>query len=136
MYCSQADLEQRFGQEEILQLADRDNDGSIDAIVIDTAIADAAGEINGYLQGRYRLPFATVPTVLKRIACDIARYFLYDDKATDQVRQRYDDAIKFLMGAAKGDISLGLDDDNNTADSTADTAMGFSGRNDWRGGSF
>jgi len=108
-YAVQQDLIDRFGQTELLDLTDRNNTGSIDATVVSRALTDADGEINGYLTGRYTLPLSTVPGVIKRLACDMARYYLFDIKATDQVLQRYKDAIKFLQSIAAGTASLGVD---------------------------
>jgi len=108
-YCTQTDLIERFGESEIRQLSDRHNVGDIDADVVARAIADADGEIDGYLGGRFTLPLANVPTVLVRVACDIARYYLYDDAVSEQVVRRYNDARDFLRSAGRGDISLGVD---------------------------
>lgn len=106
-YATQADLEARYGAEEVLQLADRNRDGVIDAGVIDRALADAEAEINGYLGSRYQLPLADVPQIVNVYACDIARYRLYADLATDEVRRRYEDAVKFLRLAAEGKVKIG-----------------------------
>ena len=73
------------------------------------ALADADDEINGYLSTKFTLPLASTPKVITRVACDIARYYLYADRVTDQVKKRYDDAVKFMKGVAAGDISIGLD---------------------------
>ncbi|WP_282265935.1 phage protein Gp36 family protein [Stenotrophomonas sp. PS02298] len=108
-YATQADLVARFGETEIIQLSDRDNAGEIDAVVVAAKLADADAEIDAYLATRYSLPLATVPTVLKRVACDVARYHLFDDRATDDVRRRYEDALKFLQAVAKGLVSIGVD---------------------------
>lgn len=114
-YCAQADMEARFSTEELLQLTDRNNDGQVNVAVLNAVIADVDAEIDSYLGGRYQLPLVHVPVVLKRVACDLVRYYLYDDAPTDQVRQRYEDAIKFLRAAAKGDITLGLSASNEPA---------------------
>lgn len=108
-YATLADLISRFGETEIIQLSDRSGTGAIDSAVVDAKLADASAEVDAYLQGRYTLPLAVVPLSLKRIAADIARYHLYDDRATEQVTQRYKDAIKFLESVAKGVVQLGLD---------------------------
>ena len=50
-----------------------------------------------------------MPQVLTRIACELARYYLYDDQFTETVKQRYDANIKFLIGVASGDVKLGVD---------------------------
>lgn len=114
-YATQQNLIDRFGQVELIQLTDRGTPptNAIVSAVIDRALADADGEINAYVSAKYPLPLDPVPAVLERIACDIARYFLYDDRATEQVTQRYKDAIKFLQGVANGSASLGTDSDGD-----------------------
>jgi phage gp36-like protein len=109
-YAIQADLEERFGAAELVRLTDRaiPPTGEIDAAVVARAIADAEAEVNGYLASRYTLPLATVPEILKRLTCDLARYLLYDDVAPDQIRDRYKDAVALLKGIADGKVSLGL----------------------------
>lgn len=108
-YCTQANFEDRFGEQELIQLTDRAIPplGVVDTTVLAGALADADAEIDAYLSGRYSLPLDPVPSVLIRIAADIARYRLYDDRATEEVRNRYTDALKFLMSIAKGEIALG-----------------------------
>ncbi|RJP20721.1 MAG: DUF1320 domain-containing protein [Deltaproteobacteria bacterium] len=110
-YAVQADLEQRFGEAELVRLTDRASPptGQIDAAVVSRAIADAEAEINGYLASRYTLPLGSVPELLTRLACDIARYLLYDDVAPDQIRDRYKDAVTLLKGIAEGKVSLAID---------------------------
>ena len=106
-YATQADLEARYGAEEVLQLADRNGDGVIDAGVVEQALADAGAEIDGYLGSRYQLPLAGAPQIVNVYACDIARYRLYANAATEEVRNRYQDAIKFLKLAAEGKVMIG-----------------------------
>lgn len=126
-YCTMQDLIDRFGEDELIQLTDRANLGVIDDSVLNQAIADADAEINGYL-ANYSLPLATVPIVLVRSACDIARYFLYDDAATEQVTKRHDDVLKFLGQVAKGTISLGVDATGNKPTPSDGTLMESGGR--------
>lgn len=108
-YATHQNMIDRFGIDEIVQLTDRANTGVLDAQVLDQALLDADDTINGYLSGRYTLPFASVPKVLTRLACDIARFLLYRDQAGEQVTKRYDAAIAFLKSAAAGTVQLGLD---------------------------
>lgn len=107
-YATQADLEARFGTDELTQLTDRVGAGIPDAAIVARALADADAEIDGYLASRYALPLATVPPVLARIACDIARYRLWEDRASEEVRLRYEDARRLLESIARGQVSLGL----------------------------
>lgn len=106
MYGTKPDMIARYGEEELIQLTDRVAAGVIDDTVLDQARADAAAEIDGYLAGRYQLPLAEVPPSLVRVACEIARYHLYDDAVTDNVKDRYDNAVRFLRALAKGDVTM------------------------------
>ncbi len=92
MYATEADMVKRFADDiEELKLMHADA-----AATINEALQDAAEEINGYIGGRYPLPLPNVPSNLNRMACDIARYRLYYQQSTEEVRNRYKDAIKFL----------------------------------------
>ena len=74
------------------------------------ALDDATQEIDGYLGARYTLPLPTAPKLLKRHAIDIALYQIASeaDKATDELRLRYTDAVKLLEKISKGTVTLGL----------------------------
>lgn len=111
-YCTQQDMIERFGEQELIQLTDRADPptGGIDGTVLDKAIADASAFIDGYLAKRYRLPLADVPPFLARLCCQVARYYLHDDAAPEEVRERYKDAERTLLRIAKGEVILpGLD---------------------------
>jgi phage gp36-like protein len=108
-YATQADLETRFKQQELIELTDEAGIGEIDAAAVAVALADTDAEINGYLAGRYSLPLTQTSPELVRLACDIARYRLYDIKATEQVKARYDDAVRKLIAVSTGKASLGID---------------------------
>lgn len=129
-YATKQDCIDRFGEAELIQLTDRANTGSIDDSVLNDALQDADDEINARLASRYTLPLASTPRVLTRIAADIARYYLFDDQATEQVRKRFEDAQKFLAGVASGAVSIGLDGtgtevttDSNGAEFSSSTAV-------------
>lgn len=120
-YATEADMVKRFGEDELIALTDRANAGSIDSAVLDSALSDAANTIDGYLAAKYPLPLVNVPDVLIRLCGDIARYYLYDENASDQVTKRYDDAIKDLTKISNGTITLGvpeaeLPESSNTAE--------------------
>lgn len=108
MYATQANLEARFGNEVLAQLTDRVNGTAIDVLVVTRAIADAEAEIDAYLAGRYVLPLASVPTLLERLACDLAYYYLCGDRVTEQVRARYEDVQRTLKAIATGQVTLGV----------------------------
>ena len=111
-YTSLALLQDRFGLDELVQRSDKFQPytGAVVTSVIDRAIADADAEIDGYVGSRYTLPLPLpTPPVLVPIACDIARYRLYDDAVPEVVRKRYEDAIARLRDIAAGRLSLGID---------------------------
>lgn len=105
-YATQADLTDRFGATELAQLSDRESGQVIDIAVLGLALADADAEIDSYLATRYALPLPSTPAVLVRLACDIARYRLYDDRTTEAVRNRYTDAVALLKRLASGEVLL------------------------------
>ncbi len=105
-YATLQDLVDRFGYEQLAQLSDRDAGAVIDETVIGRALADADAEIDGYLTALYALPLASVPALLVRMACDLARYRLFGDRVTEQVRQLYTDAVRDLKAIASGAIKI------------------------------
>lgn len=88
-------------------------------IVIGRALKDADDAINSYVSSRYSLPLTPVPPVLQRVACDLARYFLYDDQVTEVIQKRYDACIKLLADVAAGRVSLGSDDATGSQPTTS-----------------
>ena len=109
MYVEVSGLIARFGEQELIQLTDRASTGVIVTSVAERAIADATAEIDGYLRaGGYTVPLSPAPELLERIAADIARFHLYDDQATEEVRKRYEDQVALLRRIASGDVRLGV----------------------------
>lgn len=107
-YALQQDLVERFGAVELAQLTDEAAGQTINAATVARALADADAEIDGYLGARYAVPLAMVPPLVVRLACDIARYRLFDDRATEAVRKRYEDAVTVLRRIADGTVTLGV----------------------------
>lgn len=97
-----------FGREELVELTDRADPpaGRVDQAVAVQALQSASNKIDGYVGAKYPLPLAEIPALLVDLCCDIARFNLFDRKASEEVRDRYNDAIKTLEGIAKGLIKL------------------------------
>lgn len=114
MYATEADLVARFSEEEISNLKLMVSNPQF----VDDAIQDATEEINGHIGGRYPLPLPNVPSNLKRMACDIARYRLYFQQPTEEIRKRYEDAIAFLKRVAdnKAHLQIQLPETNEIVD--------------------
>lgn len=109
-YATLQDMVDRFGEAELAELTNREPGAtSVNEDVLGKALADADAEIDSYIAGRYGpLPLAVIPTVLIQRACDLARWFLYGDRPTDTVTARYNAAIAWLKGVARGEVSLNL----------------------------
>lgn len=108
-YATRADLEARFGAEEALDLA------GMQGGRIESALADAAAEIDAALASAYRLPLAGGPWPrLVGVACDLARRALYDDVSSAEVDARAERARAALARLAAGEEAL-LDDSGRPA---------------------
>lgn len=107
-YCTEQDLITRYGASELIQLTDKENVGQMDSDVIAVAIADADSLIDGYLGGKFSLPIVPVPLSLVRIACEITRFYLHEDGAMEEVKDRYEKAEKILEKMAAGKINIGI----------------------------
>lgn len=112
-YCTVSDMAARFGEQELIDLS-APGQTQVDNTVLDQAIHDAQAEIDGYVSARYQLPLSPVPTVLVRLSCNIARYYLYNDQMNEAVEQSYKDAIRFLKDVSNGHVQLGV---NNLGES-------------------
>lgn len=117
-YATQQHMVDRFGAVELAQLTDRTSGATIDADVLARALSDADAEIDGYLATRYALPLESTPPMLVRLAADIARYRLFDDKTTEAVRTRYQDAVALLKQLSSGAVRLDAGVDPIPADTT------------------
>lgn len=107
-YASLEDLVERAGLDEIVQVADRDDDLIPDPEVIAAALQHADNLVNGYLAGRYALPLAQVPDLLRTWATAIARYHLHRAGPPDYVTADFKDAMLALRDVQRGAISLPL----------------------------
>ena len=102
MYITREDLVDRFGQREIERL-----EVNIDDLqAVTTAITDAVDGINGYISAYNVLPLPIIPAAVARVCAVMARYYLYKDKPTEQVRKDYEDAIRWLEQVASGKVKL------------------------------
>lgn len=112
-YCTPQDLEDRYGLDELAQLAPGGG-GVPDPLKVQRACDDAGDLVDGYLRPRHALPLTTVPRVLVQLAAAIARYELHlggDRQPTEQVTKARDQAIAFLRDVANGKADLGLGPD-------------------------
>jgi phage gp36-like protein len=111
-YVTPQQLIAAFGEREIIELTDRaePRDDSVDYAVAKLACDRAGAEIEASLAvGRYVLPLASVPALLRFTANDLARYYLYEHSPPQLVIDRFNGARATLLALATGRQSLGLD---------------------------
>lgn len=98
-YVTEAEFERRFGEDETRDLLSGGTDFA-------QAENEAASLIDGYLATRYALPLASVPAIVRAWACDLTRHALWDERAPEEVRRRYEDALAQLRDLAAGKLAL------------------------------
>jgi len=82
--------------------------------VIERAVAHAEEVIDGYLRGRYELPLAAVPTVVRELAVSISRHWLYARRPEGKedlppaVVRAYKAAMEMLTAIQKGALTIGV----------------------------
>lgn len=123
-YVTNQQLQDRFGQKEILQIA---GDGiTLDTPKVDTARSGAYNLINSHLGTKYVLPLTVTVPILQDCEADIARYYLYDDNPTVHVKERFDYWTIWLADVAKGRIQL-RDSADLPVTKTGDSVTGADG---------
>lgn len=109
-YATQQDLTDRFGEQELVQLTDKVNRpaSTIDPTPIARALTDATALIDSHVGKLYRLPLSTVPPILVKYACDIARYYLHGKAAEkdDAITRAFNEAQNWLENVSKGLVTL------------------------------
>lgn len=110
-YATHTDLQERYGAAAVILAMDKNGDGAVDATVEAQAIADATDLIDTYIGAKYDLPLTEVPSVLTRVCCELTMYFASADapSQTEENKERYRNAVRWLEMLAKGTVSLGLD---------------------------
>jgi phage gp36-like protein len=89
--------------------------------LVEEAIGDADGEIDGYLAKRYPVPVSPTPKVINKFSKDIAVYNLFSRAGIDEGEKeknflnRYKAAVRFLENVAKGVIDIGASDNTKRA---------------------
>jgi phage gp36-like protein len=107
-YCTKDDLLRRFGPNELRQVSDRTQAADINDAFVADACDEATSLIDSYISERYTTPLTIVPTVVRKWACDIARYILRGDtvQRDSTVDRNYRDALTSLSNVAKGLVGL------------------------------
>lgn len=108
-YATLTDLQKAVDNKVLIDLTDDADLGSIDADIVDNALAAADVEIDFYLGEHYVLPLSTVPPIVTELAVDLAVFKLYARREgpPDHWQKRYDLAIRRLERIRDGVPGLG-----------------------------
>jgi phage gp36-like protein len=122
IYATVKDMVERYGEREMVALTDRDGTGEANTSLLNRSISDAVAFVDGFVGRVYKLPLTgcaqpvttvgapvqyVAPPVLTRIACDLARYYLYTDLPDEhEVTRRHKQVIAELKALADGSTQL------------------------------
>jgi phage gp36-like protein len=109
-YASKQDIIDTYSEDLLIRVADLDRDGTPDEEVVSKGLSGADEICNAYLSARYTVPVSPTPGVVKTCAIDIAVYkmAMLRGGRTDEMRLRYEDALKLLEKISTGKVGLGL----------------------------
>lgn len=115
-YLTESYLLTVFPEQDLIDLTDSEGVGEINQAVLASAIAAAEGEFHGYVGRRYQTPLsidddAEMAETVRGVLVSLLTYKLWQPPRKPQVpqsvRDAYRDAVDWLKGVAKGEISLG-----------------------------
>lgn len=121
-YATVIDMIEQFGEREVRQLSDRENDGEINESIVQIALDRASADIDGYIGWIHEKSVNAgqgARTILKGLCCDLARYRLAGSGGvlvTDEMRDRHRDAMRMLQMIARGEVKLTPEDTSAPAD--------------------
>lgn len=115
MYCTE-DLLAQVPERTLIELTseemDFDSPATVNTRVVDSCIRYADELIDAHLRGRYILPLAEIPTVLRDIAITLVRYRLYarrpEGDLPDTVKDDHKEALRQLRELRDNRLTLGL----------------------------
>ena len=111
-YCTLADITKRIPETTLVNLTDDQDLGVIDEAVVSGIIADADELIDGFLRGRYELPLADIPGLVKSLSVDLVAYSIYGRRAEFEIPKAVSDkhaaTLKILQSIQKGEVRLGV----------------------------
>jgi phage gp36-like protein len=105
-YCTQTDIQHAAGgSDRLVELADYDGDGSVDAAVITSVQAEVDGWIDSYFALRYSVPVDSPTSTVVQLAAAECVYRLKGRRQGllgDDDRREHDERKEWLLHAAKG----------------------------------
>ena len=110
-YATPQQMIDAFGESELIELTDHSGAGVVDLTVLGRVLDRATGEINPAVRAAGLEPGIS-DQLLTDLACDIARYHLYEDSDYEPATTRYAEAQRKLRLIARREMRLASDPDN------------------------
>lgn len=118
-YCSLADLQLAIPQQTLIQLSNDtpaafgQPEPALNPAVVEEAVRQAEELVDAYLRGRYNLPLDPVPSVIKDMTVNLARYWLYarrpeGSELPEAVTRTHKSALQMLEAIRAGRLTIGL----------------------------
>lgn len=139
-YATKTDIDELYGEDLLIRIADYNRDGAPDDDVVDRGLQSADEICNAYLSAQYSVPVIPTPGVVRTCAIDIAVYKIALGRGgrTDEMRVRYEDALLILERISTGKIGLGLppvdgtDEDGNPTTTNPNARLSGRSFDSWR----
>lgn len=124
-YSTLAQAELLYGAEQIAVAFDFTDDGIADTERFELHQRSAFGLINSHIIGHHSLPLTFIPDILVKLEVDIALYNACINalKRTDEMRKRYEDAMKSLEKLASGKMKLETVENGTTLNQSQDAQI-------------
>lgn len=132
-YATLTDLLERYEKQDIIDISYRDEADRdiINEKAVELALTQASSEIDEYVGARYKLPLTSISPQIVQIACHIARYYMEKGERTKAAVMDYERSIERLEALKNGEATLGLDENDETAELNENGAMMKSGGTVW-----
>jgi len=111
-YCDLDDIGAAIPEQDLIELTDDSGLQVVNETAVNRAIEAADELIDTSIRGRYSLPLAVVPPLIKTLAVDIAVWRIYGRRRTlnmpEAVTLGYKEAVRLLTQIANGAMVLDL----------------------------
>lgn len=118
-YCSLADLQLAIPLATLIQLSNDTMveygrpEPTLNLAVVEEAVRQGEELVDAHLRGRYNLPLAPVPSVVKDATVNLARHWLYarrpeGSELPDAVTRTYKSALQILEAIRDGKLTIGV----------------------------
>lgn len=101
-YLSIAEFVDRVGLREVISLTDGAGDGLIDRTLLINKLIDAQSTVDAHFAGRYVVPLADPPIIVKKFVAELTHAALYPGGAPDGVAELAKQSLRMLERIQSG----------------------------------